>query len=157
SGCRAMPDASQRGGEAPSSSPELSAPSLRSDGSERRSSPPPPPPPPANPAERRREHQLTRLLALSFDAAASPSISLRALSAQEERDQPYGWGFAWYPDETPCAHLVKDPTSIGDNAMTKLLREWERFESTVFVCHLRGAARTIQDQDTQPFGMSYAG
>src|SRR5262249_45354277 len=102
-------------------------------------------------------HQLTRLLALSFDAASSPSISLRALSAKEERDQPYGWGFAWYPDETPCAHVVKDPTSIGENAMTKLLREWERFESTVFLCHLRGAARTIQEQDTQPFVKSYAG
>src|SRR5262249_10085434 len=101
------------------------------------------PPIPVTPAEIRREHQLTRLLAMSFDSAASPSITLRALTEHEERDNPYGWGFAWYPDQTPCALVVKDPTSIGENAMTKLLREWERFESTVFFCHLRGAARTI--------------
>ncbi len=130
------------------------------DATERRTSPPPssaPGLPEGSSAELRREHQLTRLLAMSFDAAASPSITLRALTEAEERDRPYGWGFAWYPDETPCALVVKDPTSIGENAMTKLLREWERFESTVFVCHLRGAARTIQEQDTHPFSRSYAG
>jgi len=130
------------------------------DATERRTSPPPssaPQTPAASSAELRREHQLTRLLAMSFDSAASPSITLRALAESEERDRPYGWGFAWYPDETPCALVVKDPTSIGENAMTKLLREWERFESTVFVCHLRGAARTIQEQDTHPFSRSFAG
>ena len=51
--------------------------------------------------------------------------------------------------------MVKDSTSIGDNAMTKLLRDWERFEFTVFVCHLRGAARTLQEQDTHPFTRSH--
>src|SRR6187549_1692893 len=52
---------------------------------------------------------------------------------------------------------IKHPTSTGENAMTKVLSDWERFESTVFVCHLRGAARTIAEQDTQPFSKSYAG
>jgi transglutaminase-like putative cysteine protease/predicted glutamine amidotransferase len=123
------------------------------DATERRTSDPPAP----SPAEVRREHQMTRLLAMSFDAAASPSITLRALTEQEERENPYGWGLAWYPDQTPCALVVKDPTSIGENAMTKLLREWERFESTIFLCHLRGAARTIQEQDTHPFARSHGG
>lgn len=112
---------------------------------------------PSTPGELRREHQLTRMLAMSFDGPASPSITLRALAENEERENPYGWGVAWYPDDTPCAMVVKDPTSIGENAMTKVLREWERFESTVFLCHLRGAARTIQNQDTHPFTRSYAG
>jgi transglutaminase-like putative cysteine protease/predicted glutamine amidotransferase len=122
------------------------------DSTERRTSDPP-----KAAADVRREHQMTRLLAMSFDGAASPSITLRALTEQEERENPYGWGFAWYPDQTPCALVVKDPTSIGENAMTKLLREWERFESTTFLCHLRGAARTLQEQDTHPFARSYAG
>jgi transglutaminase-like putative cysteine protease/predicted glutamine amidotransferase len=109
------------------------------------------------PAEGQREHRLTRLLAMSFDSAASPSITLRALTEPHERHNAYGWGFAWYPDQAPCVMVVKDPTSIGENAMTKLLREWERFESTLFFCHLRGAARTIRGQDTHPFTRSYAG
>lgn len=63
---------------------------------------------------------------------------------------------AWYPGQSRSVLLVKDPTSIGENAMTKLLSEWERFASTIFLCHLRGAARNLQEQDTQPFVMSYA-
>ncbi|HRC58169.1 MAG TPA: class II glutamine amidotransferase, partial [Kofleriaceae bacterium] len=115
--------------------------------------------PAPNPALKRQEHQLTRLLALSFDGAASPSIRLAYSDPgrHKHEDAPYGWGFAWYPEQTSCALVIKDPTSIGENAMTKLLSDWERFESTVFVCHLRGAARTIAEQDTQPFSKSYAG
>lgn len=115
--------------------------------------------PAPNPAVKRLEHQLTRLLALSFDGAASPSIRLAysAPGRHRHEDAPYGWGFAWYPEQTSCALVIKDPTSIGENAMTKLLSDWERFESTVFVCHLRGAARTIAEQDTQPFCKTYAG
>jgi predicted glutamine amidotransferase len=105
-----------------------------------------------------REHKSTRLLAMSFDAAVSPSITLRALEGEDQkREHAYGWGFAWYPEEGPTALVVKDPTSIGENPMTKLLRDWERFQSTVFVCHLRGAARTIGEQDTHPFARSFAG
>ncbi len=102
-----------------------------------------------------REHQATRLLAMSFDAPVSPSISLRALVQPHEH--AYGWGFAWYPEAGPSAMVIKDPTSIGENPMTKLLRDWERFQSTVFVCHLRGAARTLAEQDTHPFAHNWAG
>jgi predicted glutamine amidotransferase len=94
---------------------------------------------------------------MSFDGAASPSITLRALAQGEEREVPYGWGFAWYPEQSPSALVVKDPSSTGENAMTKVLREWERFESTFFPCHLRGAARTLTEQDTHPFSRCYAG
>lgn len=116
-------------------------------------------PPPHTPAAaaRQREHEATRLMAMSFDSAASPSITLRALAEVKEHDAPYGWGFAWYPEPARAAMVVKDPSSIGENAMTKVLREWERFASTVFVCHLRGAARTLEEQDTHPFARSFGG
>jgi transglutaminase-like putative cysteine protease/predicted glutamine amidotransferase len=123
-------------------------------------SPPGAPEPPAlGPQQvKREEHKLTRLLALSFDGSASPSIGLRAVTATpRERRRGFGWGFAWYPGVSAGALVVKDATSIGENAMTKLLAEWERFESTIFVCHLRGAARTLLESETQPFQRSYAG
>jgi transglutaminase-like putative cysteine protease/predicted glutamine amidotransferase len=116
-----------------------------------------PPPPTSAAAARRREHEATRLMAMSFDSAASPSITLRALAETKEHDAPYGWGFAWYPEPARAAMVVKDPSSIGENAMTKVLREWERFASTIFVCHLRGAARTLEEQDTHPFARSFGG
>lgn len=110
----------------------------------------------SGPAWKRLEHQSTRLLAMSFDGAASPSLTLKGASShQDARDMPYGWGMAWYPGQGSAALLIKDPTSIGDNAMTKLLRDWERFASTTFICHLRGAARRLQEEDTHPFARSH--
>lgn len=101
------------------------------------------------------EHLATRLVALSFDSAASPEFTLKADCTVTER--AFGWGFAWYPEQSGAALVVKDATSVGDNAMTKLLREWDRFESTTFVAHIRGSARTLTERDTHPFGRSHGG
>ncbi|MEL7371646.1 MAG: class II glutamine amidotransferase, partial [Myxococcota bacterium] len=102
------------------------------------------------------EHESTRMVALSFDGPSSPSVTLKGLE-RPHRGQPFGWGFAWYPVQSAAALVVKDATSLGDNAMTKLLREWERFRSTIFVSHLRGAARALAEQDTHPFSRSFGG
>ncbi len=93
---------------------------------------------------------------MSFDGLASPSITLKPAQRQSG-DQPFGWGFAWYPRGDNAAVVIKDPTSIGENAMTKVLRDWERFQSCVFLCHIRGAAQRITQQDTHPFERSFAG
>ncbi|MCC7541172.1 MAG: class II glutamine amidotransferase [Deltaproteobacteria bacterium] len=101
---------------------------------------------------------MSLLLALSFDGPATPQITLGATLRQADPvGEPFGWGFAWYPSDTRSASVVKDPTSIGDNPMTKVLRDWERFRSDVFLCHVRGAAKRIKEQDTQPFSRAYAG
>lgn len=101
---------------------------------------------------------MSHLLAMSFDWAASPSIELRAVNPVGKRTpEPTGWGFAWYPHHTEAAVVIKDPTSLGENAMTQVLRDWNRFRSTIFVCHIRGAAKRITQQDTHPFCRSYAG
>ena len=100
---------------------------------------------------------MTQLLGLSFDSATSPSIRLRAIDLHEERlEQHYGWGLAWYPGGS-SAMVIKDPTSTGHNALTNILSKWERFSSSVFVAHLRGAAKRTRQQDTHPFVRSYAG
>lgn len=103
-----------------------------------------------------REHRATRLVALSFDSAASPKFTLGGFDKCAD-GRAYGWGFAWYPEQSGAALVIKDATSLGDNAMTKLLREWERFESTTFIAHVRGAARALQEQDTHPFARAHGG
>jgi transglutaminase-like putative cysteine protease/predicted glutamine amidotransferase len=100
---------------------------------------------------------MSQLLAMCFDAAASPSIEFTAMSSAFGKPEPCGWGFAWYPPGTESAVVIKDPTSIGENAMTEVLRDWNRFRSTIFVCHIRGAAKRVTQQDTHPFSRSYAG
>ena len=99
------------------------------------------------------EHAATRMVGLSFDSAASPHFGLAGFDPRRQR--AYGWGFAWYPDDGSAAQVIKDATSVGENAMTKLLREWERFESTTFVAHLRGATRALTERDTQPFARPF--
>ncbi len=96
---------------------------------------------------------------MSFDSGASPSVTLRRLVETDRARTPhaYGWGFAWYPEQSASALVIKDATSLGENPMTKLLREWDRFHSTLFICHLRGAARALQEQDTHPFRLSHGG
>lgn len=100
---------------------------------------------------------MSQLLAMSFDSPASPSITLKGVSHAAGQAVPYGWGFAWYPAGDYAALVIKDPTSIGDNAMTKVLRDWDRFQATVFVCHVTGAAQRRTQEDTHPFSRSFAG
>lgn len=100
---------------------------------------------------------MSQLLGLSFDAPTSPSITLTDWNRTEYNFLPTGWGFAWYPANTLAAVVVKDPLPTGETPMTQVLRDWERFRSTVFICHLRGAAKRITQEDTHPFQRSYAG
>ncbi|MCB9520887.1 MAG: class II glutamine amidotransferase [Myxococcales bacterium] len=99
---------------------------------------------------------MTQLLALSVEAAVSPAFRLRAIAEEDTGlEHPFGWGVAWYPSAGSAAMVVKDPTSIGKNALTNVLSDWERFASSIFVAHLRGAAKRTQIQDTHPFSRTY--
>lgn len=101
---------------------------------------------------------MSKLLGMSFDAAASPLITLLYTRADRlESRRPYGWGMAWYASTDRAATIVKDPAAISDGASTQLLRDWTRFRSTTFVGHLRGAAARISQENTHPFARSHAG
>lgn len=100
---------------------------------------------------------VSQLLGLSFDGLASPSITLAGWARHDAAVQPSGWGFAWYPSGEYSAALIKDPIATGETAMTELLRDWDRFRAATFVCHLRGSAKRVAQEDTLPFGRSYAG
>ncbi len=97
----------------------------------------------------------SQLLAMSFDTAASPWITPR--SGDPGNAGPSGWGFAWFPVDDNAAMVIKDPRdSAPDRSVAGLIGDWERFRSTVFLCHIRGAAKRVTQQDTHPFARSYA-
>lgn len=96
----------------------------------------------------------SHLLAMSFDAAASPSITLMA---GKGKDASAGWGFAWYPMDDAAATVVKDPNATHETPLTRVLRDWDRFRSSVFICHTHGAAKRVTQQDTHPFQRAWAG
>ncbi|GAB4559305.1 MAG: hypothetical protein Tsb0020_05010 [Haliangiales bacterium] len=93
---------------------------------------------------------------MSFDSASSPSITLTAWDNRAEDQTPGGWGFGWYPSDDYAAAVVKDPLPSGGASLTHVLRDWERFRASAFVCHIRGAAKRVTQQDTQPFARPYA-
>lgn len=101
---------------------------------------------------------MSKLLGMSFDAAASPLITLLYTRADRiGRRRPYGWGMAWFAESDRAATVVKDPAATSDSASSQLLRDWTRFRSTTFVGHLRGAAARISQENTHPFTRSHAG
>ena len=104
---------------------------------------------------------MSELVALSFDADASPSVSFESvegLDAPERVALPksiFGWGVGWYPASERGASVVKDPTSAG--RPDQPIAAWHRFVSTSFVFHLRGHQRPRKQEDAQPFVRSYGG
>lgn len=94
------------------------------------------------------------LLGLSFDTLASPSLVLRA--AQTDPSTPASWGVAWYPDDDAAATAIKERSDRPDGMARDAVRHWERFRSTTFVLHTRGAAKRLTQQDAQPFVRSFA-
>lgn len=99
------------------------------------------------------------LLGLSFDAAASPSIRLERWRPRHRGPDapPSGWGFGWYPANEYGAAVIKDPTPTGETQLSRVLRDWERFRATIFVCHIRGAAKRVSQEDTHPFARAWGG
>jgi len=102
---------------------------------------------------------MSQLLSISFDAPAAPSITLGQLKKSNNLSQEilHGWGFSWYSDGSNSARVIKDPEFQLKPLQTKTLNDWKRFQSTLFLCHLRGAAKRSSEHDTQPFSRTYAG
>ena len=102
---------------------------------------------------------MSELLAMSFDADASPVVRFQDPGPDARNGSPrlYGWGMGWYPNSERGASVIKDPSSSGDDQVGGALGEWKRFRSTIFVCHMRGHSRPRSQQDAQPFVRSYGG
>jgi len=90
------------------------------------------------------------LLAICYDSSASPHIRFK------KGNRPDGWGFAWYPRDGVGASVLKDPHVEYDTAVATAVQRWDRFRSSIFVCH-SGTHRGRSFTDTHPFRRSYAG
>ena len=90
------------------------------------------------------------LLAICYDSPASPQIRFR------KGNRPDGWGFAWYPRDGVGASVLKDPHVEYDMAVATAVQRWDRFRSSIFVCH-SGTHRGRSFTDTHPFVRSHAG
>ncbi|MBT8468789.1 MAG: class II glutamine amidotransferase, partial [Deltaproteobacteria bacterium] len=90
------------------------------------------------------------LLAICYDSPASPKINFK------KGNRPDGWGFAWYPRDGVGASVLKDPHVEYDMAVATAVQRWDRFRSSIFMCH-SGTHRGRSFTDTHPFVRSHAG
>jgi len=90
------------------------------------------------------------LLAICYDSPASPKIRFK------KGNRPDGWGFAWYPRDGVGASVLKDPHVEYDMAVATAVQRWDRFRSSIFMCH-SGTHRGRSFTDTHPFVRSHAG
>ncbi len=101
---------------------------------------------------------MSDLLAISFDAAASPTITLEPHDHMAAGHiSPMGWGFGWYPRGESAAMVIKDPLPTGDTVFSRILRDWEHFRTNLFLCHIRSDTRQSSQENMHPFCRSYAG
>ena len=98
----------------------------------------------------------SRLLALCADGMLSPRLSLPGL-VEGATATSMAWGLAWYPERTQAALVLKDPAAIGANPLTRVLHDWDRFQTDVLVAHLRAGGGRNTGADTQPFVRSFGG
>ncbi len=90
------------------------------------------------------------LLAICYDSPASPTIHFK------KGNRPDGWGFGWYPRDGVGASVLKDPHVEYDMTVATAVQRWDRFRSSIFVCH-SGTHRGRSFTDTHPFVRSHAG
>ena len=104
---------------------------------------------------------MSDLLALCFDSVTEPVISLNRSRPAEpdpgQMENARGWGFGWYPGEELAGQVLKDPEATGEDKTMDVLRDWNRFGSTIFICHFRGQAQHRAQSDAQPFLHHYSG
>lgn len=101
---------------------------------------------------------MSQILTLSFDCPSSPSILLKTpLLNEESKNHSYGQGFAWYNNEELSATEVKETKYASKSTLINTMQDFSRFHSTIFIGHIRGAAKRLVQKDTQPFSHSYAG
>ena len=97
---------------------------------------------------------MSELLGLSFDSVTAPVVSLENAGARKNAS---GWGFGWYPGTELAGQIIKNPTAGAGDPAARVLKDWERFGSTIFVCHFLGSAKHRSQSDAQPFLRNYSG
>lgn len=100
---------------------------------------------------------MSELLGISSDGQSAPEICLHGRPPVDGIEAT-GWGLGWYSPSGASAVVVKDPIANGsDTVLNRVLRDWERLRSSVFLCHIRVAPAGVEQEDTHPFLRSYGG
>ncbi|UCE24603.1 MAG: class II glutamine amidotransferase [Candidatus Zixiibacteriota bacterium] len=92
---------------------------------------------------------MCELLGLNFNQPVRPSLSFRGFR-HRGKINPHGWGIARF-DGHAC-QVFKEPIRAPESRLATFLRDYESFESKIFIGHVRYANRGLPSlQNTHPF------
>jgi len=92
---------------------------------------------------------MCELLGLNFNQPVRVSLSFRGFQHRGEHN-PHGWGIARF-DGQAC-QVFKEPIKSSSSKLATFLRDYELFESKIFIGHVRYASRGEHTlQNTHPF------
>jgi transglutaminase-like putative cysteine protease/predicted glutamine amidotransferase len=103
---------------------------------------------------------MSQLLALSFDCISTPYILLKNSPRSNQTNvKKYGRGFAWYNGNELSVTNVKETQyrSNDESTLINTMQDHDKFNSSIFIGHIRSASKRLIQKDTQPFTQSYAG
>lgn len=94
------------------------------------------------------------LLAMSFEGELNPAFDMRCLAPG--REQPDGWGIAFYRGGEPAATVLKEAAPPPGSPRSGLIKTWEQVASSIFLLHIRAARwGGRSDANTQPFARTW--
>lgn len=92
---------------------------------------------------------MCELLGLNFNKPVRCSLSFRGFQRRGEYN-PHGWGVARF--EGSACQVFKEPIKAPKSRLATFLRDYELFESKIFIGHVRYASRGSRAlQNTHPF------
>jgi glutamine amidotransferase len=99
---------------------------------------------------------MCELMGLSFERPVSADFSIRAFACRD-RDNPDGWGLAWYPDRSAC--IVKEAVTMTGSAYSKFLESWPGLKARLYLAHVRKQTTggPVTHADTHPFSRECLG
>lgn len=96
---------------------------------------------------------MCELLGLNFNHPVRCSLSFRGFLHRGEHN-PDGWGIARF-DGRAC-QVFKEPIKAPNSKLATFLRDYESFESNIFIGHVRKASRGKHTlQNTHPFSRTF--
>jgi glutamine amidotransferase len=99
---------------------------------------------------------MCELLGLCFDAPVAADITVHEF-ASRGRENPDGWGLAWYPDKSVA--LAKEAIAWQASRHTVFLESYPALRSTIYIGHVRHktVGGPVTHADTHPFARELNG
>ena len=98
---------------------------------------------------------MCELLGVSCNQEVRASFSFKRLAANSKQN-PHGWGLAFYPDES--VQIFKEPRRADKSPLAKFIGKYDRVLSKIYISHIRQwKTKTKAYKNSHPFSREWKG